>query len=198
MDKFDLLSDELSQYLREMKNNIDETSKIEIEGVEIDDLDLAMMDQAVDSYQHKLSLKYTKLSEEAIDPKYNYNSDSGFDLHSVEKVTIPGLSRSLVSTGLKFDIPEGYEIQIRSKSGLAYNHGLMVLNSPGTVDQGYNGEIKVIIFNTTRQSVDITKGQKIGQAVLCPVVSGNWVNLQQTDNINNKERGSNGFGSTGI
>jgi dUTP pyrophosphatase len=74
----------------------------------------------------------------------------------------------------------------------------MVLNSPGTVDQGYNGEIKVIIFNTTRQSVDITKGQKIGQAVLCPVVSGNWVNLQQTDNINDKERGSNGFGSTGI
>jgi len=198
MDKFDLLSDELSQYLREMKNNIDENPKIEIDGVEINDLDLAMMDQAVDSYQHKLSLKYTKLSEDAIDPKYNYNSDSGFDLHSVEKVTIPGLSRSLVSTGLKFDIPEGYEIQIRSKSGLAYNHGLMVLNSPGTVDQGYNGEIKVIIFNTTRQSVDITKGQKIAQAVLCPVVSGNWVNLQQTDNINDKERGSNGFGSTGI
>jgi dUTP pyrophosphatase len=74
----------------------------------------------------------------------------------------------------------------------------MVLNSPGTVDQGYDGEIKVIIFNTNPSTVEITKGQKIGQAVLTPVVAGKWVNLSEVETINKKERGDNGFGSTGI
>ena len=91
-----------------------------------------------------------------------------------------------------------HEIQVRSKSGLAINEGLFVLNSPGTVDSGYNGEIKVIIFNTNQHEYTIKKGTKIAQAVLCPVASGMWVNLVETEKINDKERGSNGFGSTGI
>jgi dUTP pyrophosphatase len=74
----------------------------------------------------------------------------------------------------------------------------MVLNSPGTVDNGYTGEVKGIIFNTNNHPVTITKGMKIGQAVLCPVVNGKWVNLVQQNKINEKDRGSNGFGSTGI
>ena len=74
----------------------------------------------------------------------------------------------------------------------------MVLNSPGTVDNGYTGEIKVIIFNTNDFSYTIEKGTKIGQAVLCPVVNGKWVNLIQKDSVSNKDRGNNGFGSTGI
>ena len=89
---------------------------------------------------------------------------------------------------MRFDIPEGYEIQIRSKSGLALNQGLMVLNSPGTVDSGYQGEVKIIIFNTTNQKIKIEKGQKVAQAVLCPVVSGIWVELVETNNLNNKEQ----------
>ncbi len=74
----------------------------------------------------------------------------------------------------------------------------MVLNSPGTVDQGYTGEIKVIVFNTSKNSVIITKGQKIAQAVVCPVVSGKWLELIQVDNIEDKDRSDKGFGSTGI
>ena len=74
----------------------------------------------------------------------------------------------------------------------------MVLNSPGTVDQGYTGEVKVIIFNTTKDTVKIGKGQKIAQAVVCPVVSGKWLNLVKVDNIDDKDRSDNGFGSTGV
>ena len=104
----------------------------------------------------------------------------------------------LINTGLIFDIPEGYEIQVRSKSGLALKQGLMVLNSPGTVDQGYLGEIQVILFNTTNQKVKIEKGQKIAQAVLCPVVSGKWVEFVEKNKLENKDRNNNGFGSTGL
>ena len=125
-------------------------------------------------------------------------TDSGFDLHAIEEVIIPAFGRALVPTGLSFDIKDGYEIQVRSKSGLAINQGLMILNSPGTVDNGYTGEVKGIIFNTNNHPVTITKGMKIGQAVLCPVVNGKWVNLVQKNNITEKDRGSNGFGSTGI
>jgi dUTP pyrophosphatase len=81
---------------------------------------------------------------------------------------------------------------------LAINQGLMILNSPGTVDNGYTGEVKGIIFNTNNHPVTITKGMKIGQAVLCPVVNGKWVNLVQKNKVNEKDRGNNGFGSTGI
>jgi deoxyuridine 5'-triphosphate nucleotidohydrolase len=95
-------------------------------------------------------------------------------------------------------IPDEYEIQVRPKSGLAINQGLTVLNTPGTVDSGYNGEIKVIVFNTNNLPVTISKGTKIAQAVLCPVVNGTYVNLQLIDKIEDKDRGNNGFGSTGI
>ena len=111
---------------------------------------------------------------------------------------IDGFGRTLVPTGLHFDIPDGYEIQVRSKSGLAIKQGLMVLNSPGTVDQGYTGEIKVIIFNTNPNKVTINKNQKIAQAVISPVVCGKWVNLKQVKNIEDKDRSNKGFGSTGI
>ena len=138
------------------------------------------------------------IHEDAKFPSYAYPSDSGFDLYSTEEITIESFGRALVPTGLHFDIPDGYEIQVRSKSGLALKQGLMVLNSPGTVDQGYTGEVKVIIFNTTKDTVKIGKGQKIAQAVVCPVVSGKWLNLVKVDNIDDKDRSDNGFGSTGV
>jgi dUTP pyrophosphatase len=132
------------------------------------------------------------------DPKYAYTTDSGFDLYSVEEVNFTPFQRKLVPTGLSFDIPEGYEIQVRTKSGLALNQGLMVLNSPGTVDQGYTGEVKVILMNMNNHNVKVDKGQKIAQAVLCPVVSGKWVNLNEVNQLENKDRSDNGFGSTGL
>jgi dUTP pyrophosphatase len=104
----------------------------------------------------------------------------------------------IVPTGIKLSIPVGYEIQVRSKSGLSLNQGLMVLNSPGTVDQGYTGEIKVIIFNTNSKDYLINNGDKIAQAVLCPVMCGEVVDLINVEKIEDGERSDKGFGSTGI
>ena len=161
-------------------------------------LDVKSLEREMDNYAPKLDLGYVKLRPDAVDPKYNYETDSGFDLHAVEEVEIPAFGRALVPTGISFDIKDGYEIQVRSKSGLAINQGLMILNSPGTVDNGYTGEVKGIIFNTNNHPVTISKGMKIGQAVLCPVVNGKWVNLVQKNKVTEKDRGNNGFGSTGI
>jgi dUTP pyrophosphatase len=162
------------------------------------DFDLEELEKQMVEGGATLPLNYQVIHPDAVHPKYNYGSDSGFDLHSVEDLEVPPFGRILVPTGLCFDIKDGYEIQVRSKSGLAIKHGLMVLNSPGTVDNGYNGEVQVIIFNTNDYIVTIPKGMKVGQAVLCPVVNGDWVGLNQVEQINKKERGSNGFGSTGI
>lgn len=170
--------------LDELKNNI---------GFDLNDFE----DFLSNGLSRKI-LAYKKLNEDAVDPEYAYDSDSGFDLFSTEEVKLVGFERKLVPTGLSFDIPEGYEIQVRTKSGLAINQGLIVLNSPGTVDQGYTGEVKVIIMNMNNLPTTINKGQKIAQAVLCTVESGKKVFLHQVEEFVQKERGSNGFGSTGI
>jgi dUTP pyrophosphatase len=155
------------------------------------------IDDEMSSDYMKVNLNYVNDSENK-NPSYVYDYDSGFDLRSNEEVLLNPFDRALVPTGLKFDIPPGYEIQVRSKSGLALKEGLMVLNSPGTVDNGYTGEIKVIIFNTTNQTKKIEKGQKIAQAVLSPVAIAKLVNLIQVKEIKEKDRNENGFGSTGL
>ena len=190
--------------LRERLLNLQETFSSDTVEVDYDDIlkemdiDLEDIEQKMVESNGKLDLPYQILHPDAVHPKYNYGSDSGFDLHSVEDIVIPPFGRALVPSGLSFDIKDGFEIQVRTKSGLAINQGLMVLNSPGTVDNGYTGEIKGIIFNTNPTEVKIPKGMKFGQAVVCPVVNGDWVELNQVDQINKKERGANGFGSTGI
>ena len=146
----------------------------------------------------KATLKFTKIHPDSVEPKYNYESDSGFDLHSTEDLEVGPFGRILVPTGLRFDIPMGHEIQVRPKSGLALKQGLMVLNSPGTVDEGYTGEVQVIIFNTNKEQFKINKGMKIAQAVLSKCYPGRNVNLVKVDKIESKDRGENGFGSTGI
>lgn len=174
----------------------DDDSKKEIEDMLGFSLDEYEVD--IDRKLKTRNLQVKKIHSDACDPKYNYESDSGFDLHSVEEVIVEPLGRSIVPTGLVFGIPEEYEIQIRPKSGLALKQGLTVLNTPGTVDAGYDGEIKVIIFNTTNKSITINKGMKVGQAVLCPVVCGKYVEIEMVQNIEKRERGINGFGSTGL
>ena len=161
-------------------------------------LDMNMLDEVLNSDFKKLQLPYIKMDESVKDLTFAYETDSGFDLYSVEEKTIKAFGRDIFSTGVKLSIPEHYEIQVRSKSGLALNDGLMVLNSPGTVDQGYTGEIRVILFNTSDKQITIKKGQKIAQAVLCPVVCGKWIDLKEVGKIENKDRSENGFGSTGV
>jgi dUTP pyrophosphatase len=144
------------------------------------------------------TLGYKKLSPDAVDPSYNYEKDSGFDLYAIEDVSLAGMSRAMVGTGLAFDIPNGYEIQVRPKSGLEINYGLIVLNTPSTIDGGYVGEVKVILFNASRETYQVKKGMKIAQAVLCPVQQGKYVNLENLDELPQTDRGDNGFGSTGL
>jgi dUTP pyrophosphatase len=144
----------------------------------------------------KLTLKYV-LDSDNKEPKYEYNTDSGFDLRANENVTLPPFGRALVPTGLYLDVPERCEIQVRPKSGLAIKRGLSVLNTPGTVDNGYTGEIKVILFNFSNEEQVINKGDKIAQAVICPVAQGRDVSLVRVNKIEDKDRNDNGFGSTG-
>ena len=163
------------------------------------DLDLKKIEEEMlNPPINKFILKYKLVHPDAVEPKYNYPTDSGFDLHSVEEIVIEPFGRALVPTGLCFDIPMGQEIQVRSKSGLAINQGLFVLNSPGTVDAGYTGEVKAIIFNTNNTPVIIKKGMKVAQGVVCPIMSTEWLELTKVDEIKEKDRNSNGFGSTGI
>jgi dUTP pyrophosphatase len=167
------LEDMLGLSFEEMENQINDIAKTKIVKIELS-------------------------HENAVFPKYAYPSDSGFDLHATEEVIIGPFGRALVPTGLKVSFEEGYEIQVRPKSGLAIKQGLTVLNTPGTVDQGYTGEIQVIVFNTNNHSVMISKGMKVGQAVLCPVINGEYVRFEKVDQLDEKDRGDNGFGSTGI
>lgn len=162
------------------------------------------MDNKMNELSEKINLmskmqnfKFKILNESATPPSYVYGGDSGFDLHSSVDIEIPPLSRAKVPTGLAFQFDNNHELQIRSKSGLADKLGLMVLNSPGTIDE-YIGEIQVILFNTATNPVKIVKGMKIAQAVLCPVVKGRYINFVEVNELTQTERGSNGFGSTGV
>jgi dUTP pyrophosphatase len=198
----DLANEELKQYSKQIQDYLkqaEEEQEINFDKIYQEyGVDIKKLEDDMKNYHPKLTLGYNILHDNAIPPKYNYMSDSGFDLYSIEDVTIQPLGRALVRTGLSFNIKDGYEIQVRSKSGLAINQGLMCLNSPGTVDNGYTGEVKVILFNTNQSPVNIIKGMKIAQAVLCPVVNGKWVDLEQSNKKVEKDRGENGFGSTGI
>jgi dUTP pyrophosphatase len=191
--------EEMLKRVSDLESSFDEDIEIDYSSIiEEFGLDVEELERAMESMQPTIKLKFSKSNSDATLPSYAYPTDSGMDLFSTETITIDPFGRALVPTGIHFDIPENYEIQVRSKSGLAINQGLMVLNSPGTVDQGYTGEIKVIIFNTNNKSVEIKKGQKIAQAVMTPVVCGKWIELIEVENITSKDREDKGFGSTGL
>jgi dUTP pyrophosphatase len=174
----------------------DENPELNIEDIIGDAMESLQQELLSDSMKTTLGIQ--RIHGDAVLPKYAYPSDSGFDLCSVEEVVLEPFGRAAVPTGLTMAIPVNSEIQIRPKSGLALNQGLTVLNTPGTVDAGYTGEIKVIVFNTNNHQIKIPVGMKIAQAVLCPVFSGQFVNLIEVDDVETKDRGENGFGSTGI
>ena len=141
-------------------------------------------------------VKIKKISDDAIVPKYQHtHGDSGVDLHSIDSVTINPYERVLIHTGLIMAIPDGYEGCIRPRSGLALKKGLTVLNTPGTIDSNYRGEIGVILFNTSDEPVDISVGDRIAQMVFQELPSIGIVPVSELDET---ERGYNGFGSTGV
>jgi dUTP pyrophosphatase len=130
-------------------------------------------------------------------PTYASEGAAGMDLLAAvtEPITLPPGGRALVPTGLAVALPPGHELQIRARSGLALREGLIVANAPGTVDADYRGEIGVILLNAGDRPVRITRGMRIAQAVLAPVVRGMW---QEVEALPETRRGEGGFGSTGV
>jgi dUTP pyrophosphatase len=140
-----------------------------------------------------IKVKIKKVHPGAIIPEYAHEGDSGMDLQSVENIKLNSLQRTVIKTGLSFEIPKGYEIQIRSKSGISLNKGIVVINSPGTIDSCYRGEILIALFNTSNETRYIKEGDKIAQLVLQKVEK---IEFEESNELNITTRGYGGFGST--
>lgn len=136
-----------------------------------------------------------KRRQEARLPAYAHPGDAGADLFAAEDCVLKPGERKLVSTGLHLAIPEGYEGQVRPKSGLAINHGIGMVNAPGTIDAGYRGEIKVILINWGQEPYAIEKGKKIAQLVFKRVEQATF---EETEELDTTARDTGGFGSTGL
>ena len=146
----------------------------------------------------KFDIKFVNESNNE-DPEYATLGASGFDLRANEDTVLKAGEFKGISTGLFFELPIGYEIQVRPRSGLAFKNGVTVLNSPGTVDSDYRGEVKVILINHSKVDFNIAKGDRIAQAVIGNVLAKNFINLTKVSSISNDtDRGTGGFGSTGI
>ena len=129
-------------------------------------------------------------------PNYETEQSAGVDLRANldEPIVVNALERTLVSTGLYMELPKGFEAQIRPRSGLAIKHGISVLNTPGTIDADYRGEIKVILINLSNDEFQINHGDRIAQMVINSCEQASFVKVQE---LNETERGQGGFGSTG-
>lgn len=135
-----------------------------------------------------------KLHPDAIIPEYKHDSDAGFDFYVLEEVKVPPLHTALLRTGLAVAIPEGYEIQVRMRSGASLKTSLIIPNSPGTIDSGYRGEIGIPVRNVGPKEYRVTKGERIAQGVLKKVPKAVFVVV---DKLPDSDRGQGGFGSTG-
>lgn len=142
-----------------------------------------------------MTVKFRKTDPSATLPSYAHPGDAGMDLCSVEELVIPRGERRLVRTGLAMRLPPGYEAQVRPRSGLALKKGVTVLNSPGTIDEGYRGEIGVILVNLGDEPFGVCKGDRIAQMVVAPCARAEIALVPELDST---ERGAGGFGSTGV
>lgn len=131
-------------------------------------------------------------------PEYQSEGAAGMDVRAClagDKLTLKPMQRAQVKTGLAMEIPHGYEMQLRPRSGLALRHGVTMVNAPGTIDSDYRGEIGVILINFGEKDFIVEHGERIAQMVLAPVTKCAWI---ETDNLSETGRGNGGFGSTGI
>lgn len=142
-----------------------------------------------------INLKIKKISEDAVIPQYAHEGDAGMDLFSIEeKVICPG-ETAIVSTGIQIELPPNTEAQIRPRSGLALNHSITVLNSPGTIDEGYRGEIRIILINHGKEKFKIEKHMRIAQMVITSYIHAEIIEVEE---LSLTERNKNGFGSSGL
>jgi dUTP pyrophosphatase len=162
-----------------------------------------MKDWVFDPTDNAMKLKIAMVNNSNNpDPTYQKIGDSGFDfmanLPESAIIIIEPLKRALIPTGLHFQIPMGFELQVRPRSGLALKNGITVLNTPGTVDSGYRGEIKVILYNTGDESFTIKNGDRIAQGVIAPVQNKKTTIFTRVESLDDSDRGTGGFGSTGV
>jgi dUTP pyrophosphatase len=143
-----------------------------------------------------MPVKITNKSKHPL-PQYETNGSAGMDVRAnlEEPILIPPLGRALVKTGLFLEMQNGMECQVRPRSGLALKRGITVLNSPGTIDADYRGEVGVILINLSNEDVEIQDGERIAQLVFCKVEQVEFI---QVDVLSDSERGAGGFGSTGV
>lgn len=142
-----------------------------------------------------MTVKFRKIDPAAILPSYAHPGDAGMDVRSVEDLVVEPGGRKLVRTGLVMLLPPGYEAQVRPRSGLALKNGVTVLNTPGTIDEGYRGEVGVILANFGVEPFRVEKGAKIAQIVIAPCTRAEVV---ETAEVDETARGAGGFGSTGV
>jgi len=141
-----------------------------------------------------MRLRVKRLSPSATLPARAHPADAGLDLHSAVDLDIPPGETRLVGTGLAFELPPGTEAQVRPRSGLALTHSVTVLNTPGTIDEGYRGEVGVILINHGRRVFEVRRGMKVAQLVVQPTLA---VEIVAVDALSDTSRGTGGFGSTG-
>ncbi|MCP5048745.1 MAG: dUTP diphosphatase [bacterium] len=139
-------------------------------------------------------LKIKLIDDKAVLPRTAHVGDAGMDLFSIERREIPAGESALIGTGIVIELPENTEAQVRPRSGLALKHRVTVLNTPGTIDWGYRGEVKVILINHGKHTFLVEEGMKIAQMVIKPVLP---VEVAQVDELSDTPRGEGGFGSTG-
>ena len=142
-----------------------------------------------------MTVRFRRIHPEAELPAYAHQDDAGMDLQSVEDCIVPRGGRRLVRTGLQMELPPGFDAQVRPRSGLALKHGITVLNTPGTIDAGYRGEVGVILANFGDADFSVAKGDRIAQMVVAPVLRAE---IAETDALDCTDRGTGGFGSTGV
>ena len=142
-----------------------------------------------------MTVKFRRIDPSAELPTYAHPGDAGMDIRSIEELVIEPGARALVHTGLVMVLPPGYEAQVRPRSGLALKNGVTVLNTPGTIDEGYRGEIGVILANFGSEPFKVEKGAKIAQMVIAPCTRAE---IAETDEVDDTVRGTGGFGSSGL
>ncbi len=142
-----------------------------------------------------MKIKIKKLESRAIIPQYQTPQSAGFDLHSLDSHTLKPKERKLIPTGLAFEIQDGYELQVRPRSGLALKNGITVLNTPGTVDSDYRGEIKTLLINLSDEDFTINAGDRIAQCIVSKVHKAEF---EEVVELSETLRSSGGFGSSGV
>jgi dUTP pyrophosphatase len=187
-----------------MENNfskeiVEKIFKGEITLEEVNEQLMESIDSANPEFD-KLKISYVNESNNE-NPTYAKEGDSGFDLRAnlTAPVTLGSLERAIIPTGLKFELPMGMEMQVRPRSGLAAKNGITVLNTPGTVDAGYRGEVGVILVNLSKDDFTVNNGERIAQGVISTVTARHIIELEKVDKISeDTERGSGAYGSTGV